>query len=379
MSGPPEPTPLHQDLAERIHRHGPLPFSAVMEAALYDPEHGFFVAGAGSPGRRGDFLTSPEVGPLFGAVLARALDRWWDELGRPDPYVVVDAGAGTGSLALAVLAATPSCAPALHYVLVERSPALRARHGEHLPLAAPATSLGVPGAGDGPVVVSLAEMPAAPFAGVVVANELLDNVPVDLLERTDDGWGEILIGLDDSATGLRRHVVPASDVAAEAAERLAPAAPAGAVIPWERQAGEWVRDTLGLIEVGRLVVIDYAVDDTAELADRPLAEWLRTYRGHERADDPLAGIGTADITVEVCLDQLAHMAGAASSIASQADFLRRHGIEELVEEGRRIWAERAHLGDLDAIRGRSRVREAEALLDPDGLGGFRVAQWTVGS
>jgi SAM-dependent MidA family methyltransferase len=74
------------------------PLSAVLEAALYDPATGFYETG-GRAGRRGDFLTSPEVGPLFGAVVARALDRWWDGLGRPDPFVVVDAGAGPGTLA----------------------------------------------------------------------------------------------------------------------------------------------------------------------------------------------------------------------------------------------------------------------------------------
>jgi SAM-dependent MidA family methyltransferase len=375
MSGPPSPTPLHGALVEAIHRHGPLPFSAVMDAALYDPEHGFFTSGTGSPGRRGDFITSPEVGPLFGAVLARALDRWWPELGHPDPFVVVDAGAGTGSLAVAILAARPTCAPALHYVLVERSAPLRSRHGEHLALAPPATSLGVPGAGDGPVVVSLGEMPATAFDGVVLANELLDNLAVDLLERTPEGWGEVLIGFDETAGGLVRHVVPASDLAEEAGRRLAPEAPVGAVVPWQRAAGEWVRDALDLLHRGRLVVIDYAVERTAELATRPMAEWMRTYRGHERADDPLSAVGTADITVEVCLDQLAHLAGTPASVATQAEFLARHGIDELVEEGRRIWDERAHLGDLEAIRGRSRVTEAEALCDLAGLGGFRVAEW----
>ena len=83
-----------------------------MEAALYDPEDGFYASG-GSAGRRGDFLTAPEVGPLYGAVLARALDTWWAELGRPDPFVVVEAGAGPGTLARSVLAAAPACLPAL--------------------------------------------------------------------------------------------------------------------------------------------------------------------------------------------------------------------------------------------------------------------------
>ncbi len=98
-----------------------------MESALYDPEHGFYATG-GQAGRRGDFLTSVEVGPLFGAVLARALDAWWMEAGSPRPFVVVDAGAGGGTLARSVLGAEPSCATALRYVLVERSSPLRAAH-----------------------------------------------------------------------------------------------------------------------------------------------------------------------------------------------------------------------------------------------------------
>ena len=103
---------LASRLADRIARHGPLSYEAFIEAALYDEMDGFFASG-GVAGRGGDFLTSPEVGPLFGAVLARALDLWWDELGRPDPYVVVDAGAGPATLARSVLAAAPSCTPAL--------------------------------------------------------------------------------------------------------------------------------------------------------------------------------------------------------------------------------------------------------------------------
>src|SRR5690349_24077989 len=98
-----------------------------MDLALYDEQRGFF-AKRGEAGRRGDFLTSPEVGPLFGAVLARALDTWWDELGAPDPFVLIEAGAGTGTLWRAVRAAAPRCAAALRPVLVERSARLRAEH-----------------------------------------------------------------------------------------------------------------------------------------------------------------------------------------------------------------------------------------------------------
>src|SRR5215210_1508111 len=98
-----------------------------MEEALYDPERGFYATG-GQAGRRGDFLTSPEVGPLFGAVVARMIDATWQEAGRPDPFVVVDAGAGVGTLARAVRAAGPACGAALELVCVDVSTAQRAQH-----------------------------------------------------------------------------------------------------------------------------------------------------------------------------------------------------------------------------------------------------------
>lgn len=374
--------PVLDEVLARIDRHGPLPFAEVMGLALYHPGAGFYAAG-GVAGRRGDFLTSPEVGPLFGAVIAAALDTWWAELGHPDPFVVVEAGAGRGALARTVLEAAPACLPALSYVLVERSASLRARHGEHLVISDPALAL-PPGAdadddqddppaepGRGPRFVSLADLPAVRIRGVVLANELLDNLPVQLLERTGDGWSEVRVGSDDGR--LVEHRVPAAAPLAALADRLAPAAPTGGRIPVQSAATDWLRAALGILERGRLVLLDYA-DTTASLAARPPADWLRTYRAHERGAGVLEALGTQDVTCEVAVDQLARVRAPALA-RSQAEFLRAHGIDDLVEEGRRIWAERGHLGDLVAMKARSRVREAEALLDPDGLGAFHVLEW----
>src|ERR1700692_5107001 len=112
-----------------------------MEVALYG-EGGFFASGHGA-GRSGrDFVTSPEVGPLFGACVALSLDRLWRALGEPDPFLVVEAGAGNGRLAREVLRAAPSCLRALRYVLVERAAALRAEQRERLALEPADEALG---------------------------------------------------------------------------------------------------------------------------------------------------------------------------------------------------------------------------------------------
>jgi SAM-dependent MidA family methyltransferase len=360
---------------ERAERLGPQPFSAFMAWALYDAADGFYAEGGGAAGRRGgDFLTSPEVGPLFGAVVALAIDGWWRELGEPDPFVVVEAGAGPGTLARAVLAAAPDCAPALRYVLVEGSEPQRRRHGEHLPLDPAAfafspedddSPLPQP-TGRGPIVVSLAELPRLAAPCVVLANELLDNLPFDLWERRDGRWQQVLVDAD-----LDEVVVPLDPPGWLAGLD----APEGGRVPVQDAARRWVLEAIALArpgDGGRLVVIDYAAT-TAELASRPPDAWLRTYRGHERGGPPLDAPGSQDVTADVCLDQLP----APTSTTTQADWLRTHGIDELVTEGRQVWAEQAHVGDLAAVRMRSRVTEADALLDPSGLGSFTVATWSA--
>ena len=327
-----------------------------MEVALYDPVRGFYGA-SGSAGRRGDFLTSVELGPLFGAVIARALDSWWDGLGRPDPYIVVEAGAGRGTLARSIMGAQPRCGPALRYVAVERSARLRGEHG-------------------GGGFTSSAELPDEPFAGAVIANELLDNLTFDLLERAPLGWSEVRVGQSDDGR-LTEVLQPAPEHLTDMAERLAPGAETGARIPLQREAGDWLKCVLDRMLRGRVVAFDYAVPSTGELARRHWSEWLRTYAAHRRGGHPLEAPGAQDITAEVCVDQLAEAARPPDRDRSQAAFLRAHGIDEFWDDARRRWHASASKGDLDAFRARSAVAEAAALTDSSGLGGFRALEWVV--
>lgn len=286
-------------------------FDEFMRDALYGSD-GFYATGGGA-GRQRDFITSPELGPLFGAVLARVLDDWWNDLGRPDPFVVVEAGAGRDVLRPAVTSVVQ--AP-VHYVSVDFADAWPDR------------------------------------ADVVVANELLDNLPCKIAERVEGGWVEVLV---DGDRFVRSDIAVALDADA----------PIGARVPVHTEAKTWVGRARRT--AARVLAVDYGAKTTAELADR---QWLRTYRQHDRGFDPLVEPGSRDITVDVAFDQL-----APDRLTRQADWLRAHGIDELVEQARATWTERAAIGDLTALRARSRVHEADALLDPDGLGAFFVAVW----
>jgi SAM-dependent MidA family methyltransferase len=294
MSATPK-SELAERISEYIRREGPIPFDRFVAAALYDEDGGFFARGGGA-GRAGrDFVTSPEVGALFGALMARFLDRAWADLGRPDPFVVVDAGAGRGRLAADVLRAQPECAPALRYVLVERSATLRAEQRELLAIEPADRALGPavrvepdeaprPVTGVGPLTTSLPELPALEIpAGIVIANELLDNLPFRIVERAGTAWSEIRVGLGDA--GFVEVAVPAAPAVGTAAADVAAgsAIPDGARLPVPTATADWLGECGHVLRRGPLVVIDFA-DAASSLAARGQDQWLRTYRGHERGD-----------------------------------------------------------------------------------------------
>lgn len=326
---------------------GAIRFDEFMAIALYG-DHGFYTSG-GRAGRRGDFLTSPEVGPLFGTVLCAWIDAEHRRLGAPDEFEVVEVGAGPGTLARSVVAhwAATGGRP-YRYTAVEVSPVQRANHPEG--------------------IESVAALPDRPITGLVVANELLDNLPFRLLVF-DAGWREALVTVHRDR--FVEVLAPLPDEVRDA-RWLPTGAAHGARIPWQQQASQWVSDTLTRIHAGRILSFDYVTARTAELAGVPWREWLRTYRGHERGAHYLAAIAEQDLTAEVALDQLPE----PETVRSQAQFLQRWGIDDLVEEGRLAWAAAASAPTVAAMRMRSRVREAEALLDPAGLGAFLAVEWS---
>lgn len=325
-------------------------FDRFMELALYDPIAGFYSSG-GAAGRRGDFITSPEVGPLFGAVIARYLDDAWRDMGEPTHFVVAEAAAGVGTLARAVLAAEPGCRQALRYVLVETSAQMRAQH-------------------DDLVARGCESRNSWPEGGVDVglANELLDNMPARVLERSLDGWSEVCVDGD-----LGYVCVPPVGLASEPGfallEVLVDQVDIGARVPWAQRAARWVEQYQTSTRHS-LVAVDYGAD-TADLAKRGRDGWLRGYRGHGRVESILEDPGSADITIDVPFDQLPQ----PTTLTTQADWLRSNGLESLLEQAETVWQDRAGIGDLAALKARSALTEAAALTDPEGLGGFMVAEW----
>ena len=323
---------------------GAIPFSEYMQLALYG-EGGFYTTGGRAGRRGGDFITSPEVGPLFGTVIARALDAWWKELGSPSRFDVVECGAGPGTLVRSILAAQPECADAMQYVAVEISASQRALHPQS--------------------VESRETMPESQITGVILANELLDNLPFRLFVF-DGSWMEAFVA---QASG--GQFVEVLHTPAVVPSCLPQTAPLGSRAPIQDAAASWVRDCLSKINHGRLLLFDYCSTSTAEIALTPWREWLRTYRDQSRGAHYLADPGSQDITAQVMLDQLP----TGFTTSTQANFLTQWGINDLVREGSDCWESLKNAPNVAAMKMRSRSNEATFIADPSGLGVFSAISW----
>lgn len=324
---------------------GAISFEQYMGLALYG-EGGFYQDG-GKAGRRGDFITSPEVGPLFAAVIARYLDDCWNELGCPSSFDVVEVGAGPGTLARGIFDAQPKCILAMKYIAVEISAAQRALHPDF--------------------VESAEQFPDRKIQGVVLANELLDNLPFKLFVY-DGEWMEAFVGLGND--GKFNEVLRTVDIVPEF---LPKTPPLGSRAPIQTAASQWMLNVLQKLSRGKVLVFDYCSESTSEIAVTPWREWLRTYKDHERGVHYLLEPGIQDITTQVMIDQLME-AVPELSVTQQSEWLHKWGIDELVSEGNEYWEQNKSLPDVAAMKMRSRVNEVQALTDRDGLGAFSVLE-----
>ncbi len=323
-----------------------MPFERFMNIALYDPE-GFFGGDTLRSEKGGDFLTSPEVSPLFGKTIATYVRRVRDRIG--EPFQLVEAAAGSGSLLRALIHEVDVGALA-----VEASPAARLKLSDLAPVSD--------------------QLPDT-VRGVVIANELLDNLPTALAQKVDGRWRERWVGSEGSdlvfvdADPRPEVLAWLYSYAGEVAE--------GGWVEVQLHARAWVIDALGRLEAGSLLLIDYG--DTAEnLLPRRQDGTLRTYQAHHLGPHPLDQPGETDITADVNFTALMDLHPSAK-LVRQDDFLAELGLRERLSQLRTAELEASRSGDeFERLRLRSLTTEAETLLHPRGLGDFRVLEFQVG-
>ena len=352
---------LVEQLRDAILANGPMTFARFMETVLYHAAHGYYVTRDDRATRTGDFLTAPELHPIFGTALAAQVEEVWDRLDRPSPFVLREEAAGSGALGMAILErlevmASPLAAT-IRYQPIETDPrreaAIRARLTD---------------AGLGQHLVEAGSRDAS-MVGMVLANELLDALPVHRVTLQRGRFRE-------------RHVTWSAGWFSEV--DLPPSTPAlkdalvredirlveGQVTEIGLAAASWVRGLGARLHRGLAMVIDYGHPAPARYdPERRRDGLLRTYRRHHVGDDPYRSVGRQDLTAHVDWTAL-ELAAADGGLdilgrTSQAEALSGLGLGDL-------------LVDLQATPGITAATYAAArasvvrLLDPRATGGFGV-------
>jgi SAM-dependent MidA family methyltransferase len=342
--------PVKDQIVEVIRAEGPIPFERFMDLALYGPT-GFFATSTLRSQRSGDFLTSPEVSPLFGETLARFVEGENRRIG--EPFTLVEVAGGSGSLLRPLLGVTPVSAWA-----VEVSPPARQA------LAALV--------GPERVVASMEAVPD-PIRGVVLANEFVDNLPMAIAQLDDAGWRERWVAVEGGGLVLV-DAFPRPEVE-EWLARWAGTSEVGAWVEVQLAAAAWLETVLERLVAGSVVVIDYG-DTMENLVPRRRDGTLRTYRAHHLGPHPLDEPGATDITADVnftALMDVAERCGASVRLFRQDDFLADLGLRDHLSDLRKRELELARSGDeMERLRVRTLKNEVETLLHPRGLGDFRV-------
>jgi SAM-dependent MidA family methyltransferase len=340
---------LARRLMDRAHREGPLTFAAFMEAALYDEREGFY---ARPPvGEEGHFVTSPHVSEAFGALIGRQVAQVWDLLRRPDPLDVVELGAGDGTLGQQVLNATrvvPELHAAVRYIAVERSAGARS--------ALRRAGLQAHG--------GLSDV--APVTGLILANELLDNLPFHRLRRREGPIVEVMVTTDDG-----RLVETEAEPTPEALAALRSELPEGQERPVSPAALNLVREIAASLSRGYCILFDYGF--AAGETPGP----VHAYRRHRVSPDVLIDPGTRDVTAAVDLEAVAAEARQAGlqvwGPISQREALLGLGFRSWIQ-GIRTRQTEAHLAGSwrEANRLFGQRSRATILIEPEKLGGLRV-------
>lgn len=327
---------LRDRLTAQIRASGPMSLAQYMHACLHDPDFGYY-ATRPALGENGDFITAPLVSQMFGELIGLWAVETWARLGSPAEFRLVEMGPGDGTLMSDLLRAarlSREFTEAADVWLVEVSQPLRDRQrqtlGDHVSWAA-----------------SLAEVPGGTPL-ILIANELLDCLPARQFVRTDKGWAERMVGLDEAgalAFGL---------AGAPAVERLAPV---GAILehsPAQAALGDELAARI-VADGGAALLIDYG------RAVPGFGDTLQALRRHKK-ESPLAGPGEADLTVHA--DFPAVLAAAAAQgaqtpqILTQGELLVRLGIGARAEA---LANARPDLGD-------TIERQLERLVSPDEMG-----------
>lgn len=334
-------------ITDMIRQDGPLPIDRYMQLCLLHDPLGYYRR-AETVGAAGDFITAPEVSQLFGELIGIWVAATWEAMGSPPRWRLIELGPGRGVMLtdmLRALAVLPPALDGLEVVAVEASPRLAAEQRRRL----------------ASVSVSIAWRERLPTSStlptILVANELLDALPIRQLEREHGTWVERCVGLDASGALRFEAAAPARDLRSRLPLTLA-SAPEEAIIECAEGAAALIDDIAALAGGDRLaaLLIDYGYWGPAT------GDTLQAVRAHGYTS-PLTAPGEADLSAHVDFAQVAQLARLAGLTTygplAQAELLSRLGIGVRLER---------LLRDADARTANRLEVGAARLMDPAAMG-----------
>ncbi|WP_058523889.1 class I SAM-dependent methyltransferase [Legionella birminghamensis] len=325
-------------LVAQLKKHDAIPFAEFMQLALYSPEYGYYTSSKPKFGSGGDFITAPELSPLFSQTLG---EQCRQILQQSDTDTILEFGAGSGKLCTDLLKhlARKNYLPEVYYIL-EVSGYLREQQKQYIQQEIPDLASRVQW---------LSEWPEQPFSGIILANEVLDAMPVHRFLQTDDGICESFISLDEQSQ-LKEIFKPCSNP--RLLNYLKTVLPAD-FSPYLSEANlyveGWLKQCAASLKEGVILLIDYGFPRSEYYhPDRNQGTLMCHYR-HQAHSNPLVYIGEQDITAHVDFTQVAEAALAAglevSGYTNQAAFLLGNGLlsllEDIQDEGLRLRAAQA--------------------------------------
>ncbi|HXD82951.1 MAG TPA: SAM-dependent methyltransferase [Rudaea sp.] len=371
----PQPGPdelAHSERLAALIRHeveaagGVLDFARYMELALYAPGLGYYSAGAAKFGAAGDFVTAPELGFVFARCLARALAPTLREM-RGDilDRDILELGPGSGALAAELLLELERLdALPVRYFLLERSADLRAR--QHTTLAQRCSHL-----------LDRCEWlnapPAQPWRGALIANEVIDALPVRAFTLRDGDVLERTVGIGNNGQFVWRET-SADDSLRAAVAKVIPDA-TSLPQPYSSEIctilAPWLVEITRTLEQGSAWFIDYGYSRAEYYSPQRRAGALRCHFRHRAHDDPLILPGVQDITAHVDFDALIEAGAAAGfgavAMESQARFLILNGLDEVFAN--------AYANTADEVARYALAQQVKRLTLPGQMGeAFRVAK-----
>jgi len=306
---------------------GDIGFAEYMHHALYAPGLGYYTAGNTKLGSAGDFVTAPEISSIFGGLVARACA---DILAQLEAPTILEYGAGSGKLAVDVLRAldTLDALPAGGYRILEVSPDLRERQERHIRHE-------LPGLADR---VAWLDAPPDALDGIVLANEVLDALPVERFVRRGETICQLRVGAGER--GFRWCERPAPELLRNAVREIestlgAPLAD-GYISEVCLALPGWLHDVAGSLASGAVLLFDYGLSRREYYAPDRSGGWLRCHFRHRVHADPLVLPGIQDLTAWVDFSAAAAAAVDAglelAGYTPQAQFLIGAGLESYLRD-----------------------------------------------